>query len=461
MKKTLLILLSLLAPLALLAQTSRIPGPAGEFLGTPPVINTSVSSDSGVTGASTATLNFTAPSGTFGIVAHVNGAAPNTFSSAFDCAGAGPCTTPGTDQLNLSGPCVNTTYFACELYVCQSRLASGASSITITVGSSAGQYVVEVEVITGEAVSGCMDQFASSNNAGSANPSITTAANIQGYPELLIGAMRAATTLTAGSGFSNIQSIGSGPRFLSEKRTQPPAHGATATASWTATSGGWAGTVSSWSPGFISQPPQLDNSCLTTGTTTQIHCSIPNYLAGEALVLHLYMATTATFGSIQDCTGSSACSGSTDTLAASFACATINARQLCEYYICTSALSSGAVDFTFNTTGSGTRYVEAETYQGMKTSGCSDTTGSNFNAASANPTSTTSGNIATGTELLLGFAASGTAPSATSTTQKIQLNGGFITVRSLSAPTAGSPATIGVTSSSSSWAMMNSAWKSR
>src|SRR5262249_283690 len=94
------LLLLLLAPAMLPAQPARRPGPAGESRATPPAVNTSAS---GTLASNTVNLAFTAPAGQFGLVVHVDIAGTGaSIATIFDCAGAGPCTTPGSDWFSWS-----------------------------------------------------------------------------------------------------------------------------------------------------------------------------------------------------------------------------------------------------------------------------------------------------------------------------------------------------------------------
>jgi len=457
LKKLLLLLVIFLHP-----QSPRLPGPGGESRVSPPVVNTS---NSGALSSNTATVTFTAPSAQFGIVAHLIANGTATFASVFDCAGAGPCTTPGTDWFNFSDPaavCTTTNgQTTCEVYVCQSHLASGSSAITLNTSSGGTTPQVDVEIITGMSGYSCLDQIGHNSNGASTNPTVTTTGNVSNGTEFVIGSARSSANVSAGSGYTSIQAPIA--TVMTEGSNTAPASGGTATAPWSASSGAWNAQISTWSTSAITpQRAQLDARCINLANATTVTCSM-SIFANDTIIVHSYHSSTVASDSFADCTGSSACGASTDTLVASNGCTTANSRIVCEYYICQSALPAGTVAVTLTTAaGSTNRTVEAEAWRGLATSGCFDTSGTGSNAASTNPTATTSGNIAGNNELLIGWCETGSAPTAGTGARQISIQSNSVSGEYYSAsPTSGATATAAFSAGSSSWIALASAWKSQ
>ncbi len=172
--------------------------------------------------------------------------------------------------------------------------------------------------------------------------------------------------------------------------------------------------------------------------------------ANSLIVAHITAsAAPSTVTGIKDCTGSSACSGSSaDTLTAGIACVQPNSNAsgltVCMYYVCSSSLS-GTMTTTATFSGSLVETLEVESWTGVAATSCLDTTGTNASAGAASPsTATTSGNITSSNEVLIGaFIGGSTAPSVGSGFTIVQNGATFVFFSEYKLnPSSGSTATV-------------------
>ena len=187
-----------------------------------------------------------------------------------------------------------------------------------------------------------------------------------------------------------------------------------------------------------------------------------SFTSGALVVVHISAVNSVPpVTSLLDCSGSSGCGSSTDTLAAGIPCTSLNGGNggVCTYYVCSTALSgTGTVTLNESAGGGGWDSWDVEVWTGGASSSCLGTTGTAGNST-ANPSVATSGSIAASGELLTGQAEDLSALTAGLTS--IYHSGGgvdYLTEYTTN-PTSGSAATATWTATSERWVSSVEAWK--
>jgi hypothetical protein len=190
-------------------------------------------------------------------------------------------------------------------------------------------------------------------------------------------------------------------------------------------------------------------NCSTT--TCNLNVTWPS---GTQMVLYqIIWNTTDTLSHVWNCAGSSTCGSSTDTLVAGQACTVNNSETECSFYICVSALSSGAANFSaLFASVSGTSIQQVYAIAGAPASGCYDTGGTSTQTSGTTGTAATSGNITGSSDLVLAFTlGTGTVVAGTGYTA-VDNVGSKMSEQSNSPPASGAPATATFTGGSGGWA---------
>jgi hypothetical protein len=146
------------------------------------------------------------------------------------------------DTIAQAGSCdsTNTSFTACDFYVCKTTMAAGNVTFTINTSTAATMGGV-TSAYTGVLASGCLDtNITKATGATSgANPTFTSPGNVLEAYEVLEESINSGQVPTANNGWTVVKLSGgneSANRFN-------PTPGATVSASWSMSSGSWEGRM--------------------------------------------------------------------------------------------------------------------------------------------------------------------------------------------------------------------------
>jgi hypothetical protein len=207
--------------------------------------------------------------------------------------------------------------------------------------------------------------------------------------------------------------------------------------------------------------PAVNSSALAHGfsKTATVNFNAPSQ--GFGIRVAIFNNATSTVSSIKDCAGSSACTSTVDpTFSPANQCATTNGQTFCEYFVCQSSLSAGANSLTtVMSVDFQQLYVEVDVLTSLAQSGCLDQRRYVGFTTGADPSISTTGNIAQRNELVMSTLGDTVAPTVGSGYRQTVLSGGFLGEYSDTPPTVGVPATATYHAASGNWKGVISTWK--
>jgi len=216
-------------------------------------------------GANSASCTINGVSGTVGVLVHTAWAGAlgsNTVTVSDSSSGGGTA-----DTFQVGNACagiqfgIPPLYVACSHYVCKSKLAAGNFTFTSTAsGSGMGYYNIDVEILSGAAISGCYDQSGAWSASASTFFVYTGCTNSGSCPgaggkitnssELAISFVAAPVVPTPVSPFSSIQTYGG----FDSASMQNPTQGAALEATWSASSANYVAIIDTFSASSLASP---------------------------------------------------------------------------------------------------------------------------------------------------------------------------------------------------------------